>query len=744
MPADPSLGFPPPEPTPTFPYRVEARVGEGAMGIVYRGRDPVLDRAVAIKTVRPELLGRFDKSGADELSRRFVQEARAAAAISHPAVTIVYGAGVERGVPFMAMEWLEGETLEDLLEREGPQPEERIIAYGAVLCDALDAAHAAGVVHRDVKPGNVMVLADGRLKITDFGIARVQHSRVVQTQAGLVVGTPAFAAPEQLAGRAVDGRADLYALTVVLFVMATGQPPFDSEEILTLLHAVVNTPPPLARSLHPGVSPALERFLARGLAKDPAARFASAREMADELRAVAPGVAATVAGAAAAQDAPIARPGDDTLAALSAVEAFGGDAQRRVLGVVQGWEARPLPEQPIDALLERLLDRPLHAAAFSGALILREATLLVGDGLVHGAFGRDGTLGDEALEGLATMTSPTLHPLPPERSPALIPALASLLLPPAVRLGGLDATVTNLPRLADKLAAEAFDGVLRLRVADDEGWVIFHRGDVIFELMDTGLPRDPWTTWVEERNATASVEEHQVRLPLISYRRELRDATLEIRPGEASPASGAGRTRTGHLPAVVMQVVGARQRGSETMRHLLGGDPACRVLRWLLDEAVPYFEERGREAGWKYLIRWVPLARRAWVYHELQRPHAAERDFFDAVTADEGGKVLHLARRAARGTVEALDAFVEDVIAAKTARLKTGDVGAALLVAPSFTDEALASYRSRTAPGEARSWVLGLQSSLTRYEGFIRLGAKRGFHLLLLEDHDGVLQPVLP
>ncbi len=394
--------------------------------------------------------------------------------------------------------------------------------------------------------------------------------------------------------------------------------------------------------------------------------------------------------------------------------------------------------------LERLLDRPLHAAAFSGALVLREATLLIGDGLVHGAFGRDGALGDEALEGLATMTSPTLYLRPAERSPALIPALASLLFPPEVRLGGLDATVTHLPRLADKLAAEAFDGVLRLRVAQDEGWIIFHRGEIIFELMDAGLPRAPWTTWVEERDATASVEEHQVRLPLISYRRELRDATLEIRRAETSPGSGSGRTRTGPLPAVVMQAVGVRQRGSETMQHLLGGDPACRVLRWLLDDAVPYFEERGREGGWKYLVRWVPLARRAWVYHELQRPHAAERDFFDAVTADEDGKVLHLVRRVARGTTEALDAFVEDVIAAKTARLKTGDVGAALLVAPSFTEEALATYRSRTSPGEARSWVLGLQSSLTKYEGFIRLGTKRGFHLLLLEDHGGALEPVLP
>src|SRR5262245_17853808 len=153
--------FPPAEtPTPTFPYRIEAKIGQGAMGVVYRAVEPSLGRRVAIKVLHTHGLGTEDPAFLDDLRRRFLQEARAAASLSHPCVTTIYRVGDEDGTPYIAMEWLEGRTLEDILEQDGALPPARVAQLGAELLDALDAAHIAGVVHRDIKPANLVILLD--------------------------------------------------------------------------------------------------------------------------------------------------------------------------------------------------------------------------------------------------------------------------------------------------------------------------------------------------------------------------------------------------------------------------------------------------------------------------------------------------------------------------------------------------------------------------------------------------------
>jgi tetratricopeptide (TPR) repeat protein len=241
-------------------YVPEAEIGRGAMGVVYRARDTVLNRAVALKRL-PEAVASDPDARA-----RFLQEARAAAVLNHPCVVTVFDAGVEAGAPYLAMELVEGPTLSQLLSHK-VQPA-RALVYCAAIASALDHAHKAGIVHRDVKPGNILMGKDGRVKLTDFGIAAV----LAQGGKDGVTGTPYYMSPEQVMGQTVDGRADIYALGCVLFALIAGQPPFPGADVL---QRHLHSPPPSLALLRPGVPPDVDTLIAHCMAKNPAQRFQS-------------------------------------------------------------------------------------------------------------------------------------------------------------------------------------------------------------------------------------------------------------------------------------------------------------------------------------------------------------------------------------------------------------------------------------------------------------------------------------
>ncbi len=281
-------------------YEVIRPLGRGATGVVYLARDPQLERAVALKTVWwPDHHG-VDEEARGELRARFLREARAAAQFVHPNIVTVFDVGEEADVTFIAMEYVAGRTLAAHLAEEGPPPPRQAARLAAAVADALAYAHATGVVHRDIKPANLLVAADGTVKVADFGIAKVANSTL--TQEAAVLGTPAYMAPEQIAGQPVDARADLFALGVVLFEMLAGRRPFEGSDLTTLAYQVVHVPHPPLASLRPGLPPAFERVCARALAKEPAARYGTAAEMAADLRALADGqvLAEVTAGAALA------------------------------------------------------------------------------------------------------------------------------------------------------------------------------------------------------------------------------------------------------------------------------------------------------------------------------------------------------------------------------------------------------------------------------------------------------------
>ena len=268
-------------------FRVLGELGRGAMGVVYRAEDTTLGRVVAIKTVALSGTSREER---DQHEARFLQEARAAARISHPAVITIHEMGREGDVAFMAMELLEGVDLRELI-RDASLAPSQALTIAATVAEGLACAHEQGIVHRDVKPGNIMVLPDGRVKIMDFGIARPLEP-TVKTQTGLLLGSPQYMSPEQIVGQPFDHRADIFSLGLVLYEMLTGSRPFAGEDLGELTFKVANmaaTPPShIVRSL-PQV---VDFIVARALKKKPDERYGAAAELARDLWAAIPDVKA--------------------------------------------------------------------------------------------------------------------------------------------------------------------------------------------------------------------------------------------------------------------------------------------------------------------------------------------------------------------------------------------------------------------------------------------------------------------
>jgi serine/threonine protein kinase len=262
-------------------YEIVGELGRGAMGVVYKARDPQIDRLVALKTV--SLRGAEPEQEA-EFRQRFMHEAQAAGRLHHPGIVSVFDVGEEpeSGEPYIVLEYVAGEALNKILAREKKFAPERALQLAEEIAEALDYAHAQGVTHRDIKPGNILITETGHAKIADFGIAKLNLAHF--TLPGRVLGTPAYMAPEQLSGEGVDGRSDLFSLGVILYVMVTGHSPFQGDSATTVCFKVANREPVPVSALDLNLSPELDAVLARAMAKAPAERYQRGSDFANDTR----------------------------------------------------------------------------------------------------------------------------------------------------------------------------------------------------------------------------------------------------------------------------------------------------------------------------------------------------------------------------------------------------------------------------------------------------------------------------
>lgn len=268
-------------------YEVVRELGKGAMGIVYLAKDPLIGRLVALKTIRP---AQGDEDDTNEFQQRFVREAQAAGILNHPAIVTVFDIGVDEasGVSFIAMEYVEGQNLKEVLAQGRPFTFQQTADIIAQVAEALDFAHAKGIVHRDVKPANIILLDGTRAKIMDFGIAKIASGGNLTTT-GQFLGTPNYMAPEQIKGSPVDGRTDIFALGICLYECLTHRKPFGGDSLTSISYKIVHEDfPPLAE-VNPQISDSFQDVVARCLAKDPGKRYQRARDLGLALRAVARG-----------------------------------------------------------------------------------------------------------------------------------------------------------------------------------------------------------------------------------------------------------------------------------------------------------------------------------------------------------------------------------------------------------------------------------------------------------------------
>jgi serine/threonine-protein kinase len=276
-------------------YEILGSLGKGGMGAVYRARDQRLDEVVALKVLRTDVL-QEDPT----LRERFKQELRLARKVTHRNVLRTHDFDEADGVPYISMEYIEGVTLKDLIQNKGALPAGVGLRIAKQMCQGLDAAHRQGVVHRDIKPQNMLILPEtGELKIMDFGIARVSEVKGGEasglTTAGTVMGTPDYMPPEQAQGRPADFRSDIYSLGIVLFEIFTGSLPFKKDNAMATILAHVQQPPPRPRSVNPRIPEDLEGVILRCIEKDPAARYAKVSDLLEDLTAVSSHVDASAA-----------------------------------------------------------------------------------------------------------------------------------------------------------------------------------------------------------------------------------------------------------------------------------------------------------------------------------------------------------------------------------------------------------------------------------------------------------------
>jgi serine/threonine-protein kinase len=267
-------------------YPITGVLGEGAMGVVYRARDPVIERELAIKTVHKRLLAESDdSSGGASFAERFRNEARSAGRLAHPNIVPVYEYGEDGEIAYIVMAYAPGRTLAQQLAETPLPPLERVLHWTNQLLDALGHAHRHGVWHRDIKPANLIVGDDGRLLVTDFGIARIASAALTQT--GSALGTPGYMAPEQYVGEGIDERVDLFAAGVVLYRLLAGRPPFTGTAEAVMYQIFHETPVAPSRVAGAGRDARFDAIVAKAMARDPAARYASAGDFAAALAAAA-------------------------------------------------------------------------------------------------------------------------------------------------------------------------------------------------------------------------------------------------------------------------------------------------------------------------------------------------------------------------------------------------------------------------------------------------------------------------
>ncbi|HEY9100038.1 MAG TPA: protein kinase [Thiobacillus sp.] len=502
-------------------YEVVSTLGQGAMGTVYKAVDPLIERTVAIKTINLNL----SKDELAEFEERFYREAKSAGRLNHSNIVTIYDVGETDGIAYIAMEYLEGESLREMLDSGVVLPIDTIVKIASRIASALNYAHENHVVHRDIKPANIMITHHRDVKIMDFGIAQIPTGS--RTQLGTVLGSPKYMAPEQVAGEATDGKTDIFALGVVLYELLTGVTPFNGDNLSAIMYKILHEEPAAPSTINPRVPPVFDRIISRALAKRPADRYPSARALARDLRshdAVLPSEEVRAAGTRKPASTP--RPNKTPSGPQDATLFLAPDQARQMLG-----SSRSLDGVGIQATL---------TAALRDMSLARKRALWVIPVLIATAFvvlwqmAQSRPDKQPIVPALTSQTGNQLSQREEEAILALQPEIIAPLLPP-VKMPAPVQTVMAKPAVREPTAREP-----ELRAHPPVTVVAAPVAQAIPEAMATvSFAISPWgEVFVDGKSVGVSPPMNSLELKAGRHRIEIRNQAFTVYRDTVNLGSG--------------------------------------------------------------------------------------------------------------------------------------------------------------------------------------------------------------
>ena len=751
-------------------YSIIKKIGAGGMGEIYLARDNALNRDVAIKKLIIDSEKHINDQELGEIKHRFRQEAQAAARLNHPNIITIYHVGKSKTGDYIAMELLSGRSLEEWLKIGRKFTISETVKIGLQICEALHYAHNKGVVHRDIKPDNIFLIDDLKVKISDFGVAHIETDVLMKTRAGQFLGTPMYGSPEQWQDTtSVDGRADIYSLGVVLYRLLTGVHPFPASNINDLIYAIIHNSPASIRELSPNASVELEYSVMKAIRKNPDKRPQTGREFAELLKTTAESGKDLKNGmnrfGRKTTETAVDSTMDPALSALAEEHTIllnGLDFKNLnwINAILESWVVKEIGKGKIDQILDRILGVPIYTDPFSGVLLIdNNLMLLIWKGIILQALNlKTGKVGEKVF---LTFSGPERHfkiYMPDNKSIADVPLVLSTILGKHIIVhNDVDSTIIDFSGLIQKLIKEKFTGIVRFRYSPGVLYFGFYSGSRLFILQSKHLNMDLSNTIVT--NLTRAVQSNLFKVDVLetrlvplrgSIRRLFSDATFSIthHPDKGILHSDMiDKKQKDYHPnsrqmlsrGIELNIASGKFMDIQLGGHLIPAeeficqDFPYRFTNWFLFELFVHLLSSGNRDTMKYICTWIPEIDTVKLYTTLKSEDGQEQ-YFDIVTMDKTGKILHLIYLGAAGEKPQIKKFLDIVTFVKKQYIKSGGIGGVFYVSPEkFSNEALSYFHEMTAE-KKKQFGLGYIDPFTGFKGFIRVGKNRGFHFNLVTE----------
>ena len=750
-------------------YEIKREVGRGGMGVVYEGYDKRLDRIVAIKVVDvPALDPNMSHEQVDELIQRFKLEAKAIAKLTHPNIVNVYDYGEENDRHYMVMEFLQGRSFQQLISASAPLNTELVLKSMVQACDALDFAHQNGIIHRDIKPGNIILLDNGVTKIMDFGIARLEASQSGLTKAGMILGSLLYISPEQLiSAQKVDRRADIYSLGVSMYEMLTGKLPYGGTNIGEIVMQIMQAEPLLPSQLNSNLPPELDAIIFKAMAKEANKRFERAKDMGDALNtlwmqttvgntmmnqkkqtAPLPPLEPTTSAKTGTGGKSFMQTFSTETANFTMVEGVDDTSLFSVVNrVMQSWHVENLGNKPLLEILYKEEGRTW------GLLVNNNVILLVYRGLILGAIAqKPEAIGHAAYEILGAANKFELKAyLPPTHAESWMILLAAMIGANKMTDRKPACSSSDCNSIAELLKKDGFTGYLKIISGKSTAYNVFLDGETVF------------TVTVPSQGGTESglldIEIYRPRINLIgpSLRRALVDSSLEIiskshsrsslkqfasqKPKDITAVALEEAIRNTDLavlvPSDVSYPVGEKIiKYSEIIKEL----PSYRIMNWLLSDLLYNVSRSPQYKSLKTVFNFIWNIKSINFLQSIKLEDSELK--FDLVSRDINEKILFVGKYSNnKATVEEVKKFIQDVIKLKKGMPHKDNIVASAIINPNgFPIEVMQYFEANTG----KPFPMGLFDFANAQRGFVKMGLMKGFYLYLIHDLDSNFKIVEP